>query len=150
MHRSIKHIGTLSLSAFLIAAPSVALADDYADLVGLARAAAVRSAQIANETAQAAQSGQGKESGLEQAAKAVKAAEERGNGNGRALGRGNAAKVLAALAAGESPSGIGKEHGKAVSAAARGLSKVAGEETKNGNGWGRGGNPNKGADEHDS
>jgi hypothetical protein len=150
MAQNTKRIATLLMSAVLVAAPSVALAQEGADLVGTARAAAVRSAQIANETALAAQSGEGKKRGLERAAQAVKAAEDRGNGNGRALGRGNAAKVLAALAAGESPSGIGKEHGKAVSAAARGLSKVAGEKSNNGNGWGKGGNPNKGADEDDS
>jgi hypothetical protein len=150
MTRSTKRIGTLLLSVTLIAAPSAVLAQEGVDLVGTARAAAVRSAQIANETARAAQSGEGKKSGLERAAQAVKAAEDRENGDGRALGRGNAAKVLAALAAGESPSGIGKEHGKAVSAAARGLSKVAGEKTNNGNGWGKGGDPNKGADEDDS
>ncbi len=150
MTQSTKRIATLLMSAALVAAPSVALAQEGAELVGIARAAAVRSAHIANETALAAQSGEGKKRGLERAAQAVEAAEDRGNGNGRALGRGNAAKVLAALAAGESPSGIGKEHGKAVSAAARGLSKVAGEKSNNGNGWGKGGNPNKGADEDDS
>lgn len=150
MDRRIKQSLTLLLSALLVMAPSVAFAQEGADLVGIARAAAARSAQIANETALAAQSGEGKRSGLEKAAQAVKAAEDRGNGNGRALGRGNAAKVLAALAAGESPSGIGKEHGEAVSAAARGLSTVAGEKSNNGNGWGRGGNPNKGTDEDDS
>ena len=147
MNRRIKHSFTLLLSALLVMAPSVVFAQEGADLVGTARAAAVRSAQIANEMALAAQSGEGKQSGLEKAAQAVKAAEDRGNGNGRALGRGNAAKVLAALAAGESPSGIRKEHGKAVSAAARGLSKVAGEKSNNGNSWGKGGNPNQGADE---
>lgn len=147
MNRRTKLTGTVLLSAALVLAPSVALADDNDGLVGLAKAAAVRSALIANETAQAAQSGEGKQSGLEKAAKAIKAAEGRGNGIGRGLGRGNAAKVLAALAAGESPSGLGEEHGKAVSAAARGLTEIAGEKTNNGNGWGKGGNPNKGTDD---
>ncbi len=150
MTQSAKRLATLLMSAALVAGPSVALAQEGADLVGTARAAAVRSAQIANETALAARSGEGKKNGLDRAAQAVEAAEDRGNGNGRALGRGNAAKVLAALAAGESPSGIGKEHGKAVSAAARGLSKVAGEKSNNGNGWGKGGNPNKGVEKDDS
>ena len=147
MQRILRRVGVLGFSASLILVPSIAVADDYSGLVGLAKAAAVRSAHIANETALAAQSGEGKQHGLEEAAQAVKAAEDRGNGNGRALGRGNAAKVLAALSAGESPSGIGKEHGQAVSAAARGLSKVAGEKSNNGNSWGKGGNPNQGADE---
>lgn len=145
MNGKTRRIGIIALAIGVLLAPTAVLAQDGDQVIATARQAAVRSAHIASETALAARSGEGKKSGLEKAARAVKAAEERGNGNGRALGRGNAAKVLAALAAGESPAGIGKEHGKAVSAAAKGLAKVAGEQGNNGNGWGKGGNPTKGS-----
>lgn len=146
MRKAATRIVTMSVTILMVLAPGAAFAQDGGDLVGLAKAEAIRSARIANETAMAVQSGSGKADGLERAIQAVQAAEDRGSGNGRALGRGNAANVLAALAAGESPAGIGREHGKAVSAAARGLSNLAGEKgtNGNGNGWGKGGNPNKG------
>lgn len=147
MNRKSRRMAASVLALSLLLVPSAVLAQSSDESVATARQAAVRSAQIANETALAARSGDGKKSGLEKAAQAVQAAAERGNGNGRALGRGHAAKVLAALAAGESPAGLGAEHGKAVSAAAKGLVKVAGEKGNkgNGNGWGKGGNPNKGS-----
>lgn len=136
-------ISALALTVLL--APAAALAQEAPGAVGRARAAAVHAAKLANDTAQAAEEGDGKATGLERAQQAVTAAMERGNGNGRGLGRGNATNVLAAVAAG-GPVANGNTHGKAVSAAAHALKELSGNNG-NGNGWGRGGNPNKGDDD---